>query len=585
MAAVSFHFHGYQPGDVVRWLEPDPLKPPRFEERNSPVAHTIRDRTVKGRNWTDAVLHTYGHMEAVLEDVAGAASVDIEPQTLVWLLGKDPDAYRRVVAAWEKGVAGLVVTPPFHPILPHHHRLEREALFDMMIDFYAPLLRHAPARPVGLWLPEAAYTADVMRDYMAAARRAAGRYEGMPDLVNRVHLLVDERQVVHRDPKTAWYRAPVDGGVPVAARDHALSGDFAFGASTPVEFVAAAKLRRADSLLVASDLESLLANPAQAERFEAIVSGLRADGFTATAPNPWDVTRTAGLVEFSSWSDYDEHLREGHTSDTRWTGIRRSDGLVLSRMHRGEKVSQLWKHAFMLATEQVETIVRRTARDLLKDFDLDRRRAILRRLAVAYGRHVFRTHYRLNGLSDSDLDFARAAERLVAGKIDVAAAAYLARAYVTMLMGLRSDPRFWDNLDTRVTFQNVVCLAQALLDASEAWRLAGHPDGADRTLRHLVATLLEFSESYARTGLSSLHGIEGWATTEDAWLRGLQSEVPSRSGHDLVRRATLMAVGERLRADVGVAYRLGDAVADTGHIVGEAHGLWDNPDWCEHRRG
>lgn len=248
-------------------------------------------------------------------------------------------------------------------------------------------------------------------------------------------------------------------------------------------------------------------------------------------------------------------------------------------------MSQLWKHAFMLATEQVETIVRRTARDLLKDFDMDRRREILLRLAVAYGRHVFREHYRRNGTSDSELDFARAAERLVAGTMDVAAAAHLARAYVTMLMGLRSDPRFWDNLDTRVTFQNVVCLAQALVDATEAWRLAGHPDGADRTLRHLVATLLEFSESHARSGFSALHGVEGWETTEDAWFRCLQSEVPSRSGYDVVRRATLLAVGEPLRAASGVMYRAADAVADVGHIVGEAHGSWDNPDWCEHREG
>src|SRR5207249_6587697 len=103
LTTLSFHFHGYQPGDIVRWLAPDPLKPPRFEERHSPVAMSIGSERVRGKNWTDAVLRTYGRLEAVLERTSGVASVDIEPQTLVWLLERDPDAYHRAVAAWRRG--------------------------------------------------------------------------------------------------------------------------------------------------------------------------------------------------------------------------------------------------------------------------------------------------------------------------------------------------------------------------------------------------------------------------------------------------------------------------------------------------
>ncbi|HEV8594267.1 MAG TPA: hypothetical protein VGR51_01935, partial [Thermoplasmata archaeon] len=469
MAAVSFHFHGYQPGDIVRWVEPDPLKPPRFEERNSPVALTIRDRKVKGRNWTDTVLHAYGSMEATLESAGGAASVDIEPQTLVWLLEKDPAAYRRALASWDKGVAGLVMTPPFHPILPHHHRLERETLFEIMMDFYAPILRRQAGRSIGLWLPETAYSEDTLRDFYSAARRSTE--EGTFDLMGRTHLVLDERQL-RQDVKTAWSRVGVEGGLPAVARDHGLSGDFAFGTSSAREFVTTAKTRNADSLLIASDLESLLANPTQADRFEAIVEGLRGAGVETTAPAPPREMRPAELVEYSSWSDYDDQLREGHTSDTRWTGMRRSDGLVIARVHRGEPMSQLWKHAFMLATEQIETAVRRVGRDLFQGFEIDRRRHIVRGLAVAYSRHLWRDHHRQNGRSDSELDFARSADRLTGGKVDVEVSAHFARAYVMMLMGLRSDPRFWDNPDTRVTFQNVVCLTGAMFDVAAVWRMA-----------------------------------------------------------------------------------------------------------------
>ncbi len=156
MTAIAFHFHGYQPGDLVSWTEPDPLKPQAAEERDSPVSHAVGEERFRGRNWTDAVLRSYGRLQAVLDRVPGAASVDIEPQTLVWLLERDPEAYRKVRASYERGTAALALTPPFHPILPHHDRFEREVLFELMVDFYAPLLRRLPEEAVGLWLPEAA---------------------------------------------------------------------------------------------------------------------------------------------------------------------------------------------------------------------------------------------------------------------------------------------------------------------------------------------------------------------------------------------------------------------------------------------
>src|SRR2546425_3053164 len=106
-------------------------------------------------------------------------------------------------------------------------------------------------------------------------------------------------------------------------------------------------------------------------------------------------------------------LSGGITSDTRWTGLRRSDGLVVSRIHRDRPMSQLWKHAFTLATERVETAVRRQSLQLLQSAGVTRRAPVLRRLAVSYGRHWFRDHYLAQGLSTSGTDFAASAEDLV----------------------------------------------------------------------------------------------------------------------------------------------------------------------------
>lgn len=585
MTTISFHFHGYQPGDVVRWREADPLKPQSWEERVSPVSLAVGADRFSGRNWTDAVLHTYGRLHAVLERAEGAASVDIEPQTLVWLLQRDPDTFHRVRASFERGSAALALTPPFHPILPHLHRFEREVLFDLMIDFHAPLLRRRPEARTGLWLPEAAFSRETIEDYLRVARAAAIGQDGLPDLTHAVHLLLDARQFSGLG-KAAGAWATVDGTPRIAAvgRDHPLSSEFAFGPAGASGFCHAALARGKEQVFVASDLESLLANPAQAERFETIVQALRAQGAEVRAPVPPSGLGAVPVVEFSSWSDYDEYLQSGHTSDTRWTGLLRQGGLVVPRMHRGRRMSQLWKHAFTLASERIETVVRRTGQKVLKAKGVTKPPETLRRLSVGYGRHLFRAYYLACGSSAAELDVEAAMSTILGGRVDPELAGYVARGYLLMLMGLRSDPRFWDNPDTRVTFQNVACLAHSLVDMAEACRRAGDDATATRLLRLLRATLIEFAEGFTRWGFGNLQGLEGWETTEEAWFESLQSEVPDRSAYDVVKRATLFAIGERLPPGLDVpTSRAEGMVADTGHIAGEVHGQWENPAWCEHR--
>src|SRR5467141_152559 len=587
MSTLSFHFHGYQPGDIVRWREPDPLRRQTFEERQSPVALRIGPDRIEGRNWTDAVLRTYGRMGSLLLRASDSASVDIEPQTLAWLLERDPSAYREIMTAYHRGVVGLVMTPPFHPILPHLHRQEREALFDMMIDFYSPLLRRTEGRPTGLWLPEALYSRETMDSFRESVRQARVEQDAIADSIQSAYLITDARQFAHPpEPGQAWARVESTERLLAIGRDHPLSGEFAFGATTPSEFSGSARSRGSGSVLVANDLESLLANPMQAERFEAIVRSLREGGVQVVPPSPPTDPPTLALVDYSSWSDYDDMLSGGITSDTRWTGLRRSDGLVVSRVHRGRPFSQLWKYAFTLATERVVTAVRRRALHLLRSAGVARRAQVLRRLAVSYGRHWFREHYQAQGVSTKETDFARSAEDIVGGKLDIEVAGFLARGYVLMLMGTRSDPRFWDNPDTRVTFQNVVLLVQALKDLAEASVRAKDLERAEALGRLLQATFLEFSEWHERGEFAALQTTPAWETTEVAWYASLESEVPQRSPADVIKRAAMFALAPEGAWPGGdPVLSIEEIVADSGHIAGEAHGEWKNPGWCEHRPG
>jgi len=585
MSTLSFHFHGYQPGDIVGLPEPDPLRPQRIEERHSPVVLRIDPDRIEGRNWTDAVLRSYGRMGSVLGRAAGAASIDIEPQTLTWLLERDPSAYREIVAAYDAGTAGFVMTPPFHPILPHLHRQERESLFDMMIDFYSPLIRRSAGRPVGLWLPEACYSRETMDSFRESTRQASLDQDGLGDSFQGAYLVADGRQLA-RPPEhgQAWIRLETADRFLAIVRDHPLSGEFAFGATTAPEFAASVNARGSGGFLVANDLESLLANPHQAQRYEAIVQALRGGRVHVVQPTPVGDAPPSALVDYSSWSDYDDMMSGGITSDTRWTGLRRSDGLVVARVHRDRPLSQLWKHAFTLATERVETAIRRRALQVLQSAGVTGPTYVLRRLAVAYGRHWFREHFRAQGVAAHEADFARSVEEILGGKVDLEVAGFLARGYVLMLMGTRSDPRFWDNPDTRVTFQNVVLLSAALRDLAEASRRA-HDAGRATALRRLLqATFLEFSDWHTRGEFALLQSAPAWETSETAWYASLESEVRQLSPLDVMKRAALFALapggewpgGEPVPSVDGV-------VADTGHIVGEAHGEWTNPRWCEHR--
>src|SRR2546430_10627791 len=309
--------------------------------------------------------------------------------------------------------------PPFHPILPHLHRQEREALFDLMIDFYSPLIQRTKGRPIGLWLPEAAYSRETMDSFRDSARRAGVEQEAIADSIQTAYLIADARQFARPpQPGQAWARVESTERLLAVGRDHPLSGEFAFGTTTAFEFAASMRSRGSGSLLVANDLESLLANPMQAERFEAIVHTLREGAVQVLPPVPPGDAPPLSLVDYSSWSDYDDMLSGGITSDTRWTGLRRSDGLVVSRIHRGQPLSQLWKYAFTLATERVETAVRRRALYLLRSAGRAPRPPPLRRPPVSHGRFWFRDPYPAHRISANETDFAPAPEDHVGGELD-----------------------------------------------------------------------------------------------------------------------------------------------------------------------
>src|SRR5437899_11773061 len=136
-----------------------------------------------------------------------------------------------------------------------------------MFDFYSPLIQSAEGRPIGLWLPEAAYSHETMDSFRESARQAGVELDAIGDSIQSAYLVTDARQFAHPpEPGEAWARVNSTQRLLAIARDHPPSGDFAFGATTGSAFVASVRSRGNGPRFVATQLDSLLAHPRPAER-------------------------------------------------------------------------------------------------------------------------------------------------------------------------------------------------------------------------------------------------------------------------------------------------------------------------------
>ncbi|GAB6101065.1 hypothetical protein JCM16138_02880 [Thermococcus atlanticus] len=570
---LAYHFHAYQPGDVIYIKDGRGEKPVEYEERRSPVSIKIREEEVKGENWTQAMLYSYEHIADTLSRMKGI-SIDIEPFTFLMLLRYHRKAFEDAVELLKSFDA--VPTTPFHPIVPHLDEFEQRILAKVSFDFYAPLTGDKPV--IGYWLPEAVIT-----------RESAEIIESSTD--KKLVFLLDERQLLYDFPQ-AKYSCNRYSNSFVFGREWSLSDAFAFNTlDVPGLIRATAGMADRDKeeagvpylVLMASDLESLLGNPAQLDRFTAWMGGLERLGVErVSAPEfvrrklsgeyrrlEGECSFRMGVKDYSSWSDYFDMSIDGKTGDMRWLGLRREDGRIIHRWYKGRKLSQLWKLAFTRLFEELNRAVRLGVLKGLNELNANAEEFLVR-----YARVFFRNYY-------DYFDMETSHDYVLEPANGDRNALKLGRIYYLMLLANHSCPRFWENLDTRVAFGNVSVMAKALIELMEYF------DGNELQGLFIEAylRLLNFDRLYHLWRLDKLPSIEGWETSEEAWLDALKPEVPN-SGYNVVTRAALY-VGKRdlkgeLRSLIG-QYNLDWAVADTGHIPGEVHGDWENREWCEHR--
>ncbi|WP_010480007.1 polysaccharide deacetylase family protein [Thermococcus zilligii] len=591
----SYHFHAYQPGDIIYVHDGSGWDPIKYSERLSPVSLEIRDIEVKGRNWTRAVIKAYEYTNDVLGRLPKkSVSVDFEPFTLYMILSYKPRIYGEIVELLGEHVEA-VPTTPFHPITPHLGRFDQEVLARVSFDFYEPFIKGQDT--VGYWLPEGVITRETA-GIVANATSA--------DVV----FLLDERQFIGLNPPQAKFSCNIyrcDGKLAyVFGRDHQLSDAFAFNTLDVEGLIRAVAEGRVDVFKekagipylvhLASDLEALLANPKQLDRFLGWMSGLDERGVEGVNAVEFVRRKRKGVYrcldgecsehfridvkDYSSWSDYYDLSLDGRTGDTRWLGMRREDGKVINRMYKGKKVSQLWKYAFTELFRELNRAIRFGVIDMILRHSEKASRESVKEFLVRYSRAFFREHYEYFDM-ETGVDYIM---EPIEG-VDPTLAMKLGRVYYIMLLANHSCPRFWENIDTRVTFGNVSAISKALIELMEVYMKEGLGERANFLLLEYMK-LLAFPQLYYDYDLYKLPGLEGWETTEKAWFESLESEVPN-SPYNVVTRAALYtgkeALPNEIRGALEVLYDFNGAVADTGHIPGELHGHWEKKEWCEHR--
>ncbi|MCX7043903.1 MAG: hypothetical protein NTX50_00260 [Candidatus Sumerlaeota bacterium] len=206
----------------------DLSEPLNWEERLAAVSVTIKNQTLRGRNWTELLARLYGHCAQMYNSITvfvrqtlrnnlrelemlPFTSLDIEPNALNRVIELDHETgdtiYDHMMKMFARGIVAPVISMPFHPVLPlMRNDFDRRIVVRIALEFYWPILRryHAFMRKTHkdhlfvttIQLPEGAFTHDILRMIYEEYKTNCAKH-GVRDC--HVVFLLDNRQAIFRD--------------------------------------------------------------------------------------------------------------------------------------------------------------------------------------------------------------------------------------------------------------------------------------------------------------------------------------------------------------------------------------------------
>jgi len=561
MGVVTWHFHGYQPGDILYRIEDDPGKPIKFKERSWRVSIYSAERRISSNNWTDLMLKLYKELPKILDEITSIGarvSIDIEPQTLDLLVHKHPSTFREIMRHLMEGTFELIMTYPFHPIVPHLEMPSTKDLTMIMRALYEPLLQESSF--LGVWFPEGVLTVktlDVLDKVLSKRQK-------------RIFVIGDECHV-RRSFGGSSTCPGVISNTPIilCPRSRSLSDAFSFSLLSTKELLK----RLSDFLrtstcshcLLAMDLETLFYHEQKIEQFLLLLNKISKAQYSICSAGDFlerIIKRNLPIheiVEYASWSGYSD-VDGGFSLDSRWLGVRRKDFKAFSRKVYGVKISQVWKYAVL----KIQNDVINLSRELVKRLGAE---GIICNYVTLFFPHLVR-------FTIKDSSFFRAPLEASGGDLD--ALLYALRSYYESLMASKSCVRFWEVFDTRVTFQSGSLMASALSDAYKAAYILDEKHFMRKVL-DILHLLLNFHNAHSYYNIEALDSVEGWEVSKDAWSYSLTFSI-GRKVHgniNALSRGAYYALENEKELLFDVTFPE-DLTCDVGYIPSEySIGSWE----------
>ena len=220
------HEHAYQPRRILNAFT--------NAEINKPIRKRVKWRIVEGKNLCHVMFVKGSVYEEIIKSLE-KRSIDIEPITLELLKYYNIELYYELKKKVVNNEACIVATAYSHPILPLFYE-ERQGPLNVYINLYWSLMyyfneffkeiyNNSHRVCVGFWLPECAYTKEVIKILVKVFEDVLKIHQ-IPKEKATLYIILDESQGGGIIPDKPYLLE--DLNIYVIFRDHALSDAISF---------------------------------------------------------------------------------------------------------------------------------------------------------------------------------------------------------------------------------------------------------------------------------------------------------------------------------------------------------------------
>lgn len=553
------------------------------------------------------------------------------------------NTYGKLIELYETGTLAPAVTVPFHIILPLldseydiRMMIRMGLLFywDKLIKYHEFLAEvHKETRfVVPFWLPEGGYSHRIIEIFYEEFTKRAEQDELRdPHLV----LLLDSYQSRDEDNDVlmkSWNIVRINeesnNYISILFRDRKFS-DWVTYSNPSVKKLIDRTIAKSDADLNAmnvdycwshfEDIEALAYTYKAAANFEQKITKLieleylpvSSDFFVRRKLNGrfgrslWE-PQEVSVKDYTSWRDWEKD----NLSFGRWEGIQDTNTEVkvvgqdrpYTRITKEgpieEKGPQGWKIAFNKMQRKCRNFVRGNEQkydsgvlgilaSLVPSQKQDTIKKNVDNFLLNYSYIHWKYHFLHHGFEEADLRIDYVAESCLCegckGSLtdeQILIAAVAAQAYFFAMDSCKSYATFWENIDQRCIYQNVVMLSLSMVNLIYIYHWLKQKSKAQEVYNLMKQELFNFEDAFERYNLAD-YGVK-----ERQWKTAIKSQIDD-SKLNVVERASRRIAAIHLRP-LGYTQDLTEKdtqlSTNTGHIwtgeVANTNFKWENPYFC-----